>query len=158
MPGNGKTTYAVVFADYFGKEHGKTLYCPAEQAGANKDFQNLLNRLGIRASFDIQKNANVLTENDIIGLVQARGYKLIVLDSVNKMRITPEGIGKIRQACPELAILSIMQSTKDGNFKGSQEYKHDCDIYLNVENFVVYQSKARSAGAAKMAIDELIVS
>jgi hypothetical protein len=155
-PGNGKSTYAITFADYYSRNHGKVLYCPAEQAGANKDLQNLLNRTNVKGGFDIQQKANVLSADDLISLVSTQKYDLIVLDSINKMKISPDDITRIRTACPDLAIFAIMQSTKDGSFKGGQEYFHDCDVFLKIEDFVAYQTKARSAGKSYMPIDQLV--
>jgi len=36
-----------------------------------------------------------------------------------------------------------MQSTKDGKFKGSQEFLHDCDIRVNCEKPKAKQTKSR---------------
>ena len=156
-PGNGKSTYAVKFAHYFSKHHGKVLYFPAEQHGNDKDFQNLLKRTNAKG-FDIQRKANECTVDDIVSLVGKGQYKMIVLDSVNYMRLGHESINEIRKRVPLLAITAVMQSTKDGNFKGGQEYKHDCNLFVEVNSFIANQTKARSAGAANMLIDELIVS
>lgn len=155
MPGNGKSTYAVKFASYYAANHGRVLYFPAEQFGKNKDFQNLLKRVGAD-NFDVQRKANVCSVEDIIGLVGKGQYKLIVLDSVNYMKLGHDDIQKIRERLPNVAIVAVMQSTKEGNFKGGQEYKHDCNLFVYVESFVAYQQKARSAGQAQMSLDELI--
>ena len=156
-PGNGKTTYAVLFAEYFSKHHGKVAYFPAEQSGLNKDFQNLLKRADVGFNkVELITKANKAKLGDVIGVIKHYKCKLVVLDSINKMKLSPEDIEAIRKECPEVAILAVMQSTKDGSFKGSQEYKHDCDIFLTIEKFVAYQSKARGAGAAKLSIQELI--
>lgn len=153
-PGNGKTTYSVQFADYFAKNHGKVLYFPAEQFGNDKDFQNLLKR--VKASkFDIQRKANECSVRNIIGLVRRGNYKMIVLDSVNYMKISSEDIQTIRTEIPSLAIVAVMQSTKDGNFRGGQEYKHDCNIFVKIEGFMAFQEKSRSAGVAMLPIDKL---
>lgn len=155
-PGNGKSTYAVKFADYFNRHHGRVLYFPAEQSGEDKDFQNLLKRTNAKG-FDIQRKANQCNVEDIISLVGKGQYKMIVLDSVNYMKLSHEDINKIREKLPNLAITAVMQSTKEGGFKGGQEYKHDCNLFLEISNFTAFQTKARSAGAAKMSIEKLVV-
>lgn len=60
------------------------------------------------------------------------------------MILTAKDLIELKKKLPNTAIISIMQSTKEGNFKGSQEYFHDCDIFLEVNNQKVFQKKARS--------------
>ena len=144
-PGHGKSTFCVVFATYFSLNHGKTLYLPAEQRGKNADLKNMLNRTdGER--FILNQNPNKFdTIDKVIGEVKRLRFKLVVFDSINYMKFTPSDIAKLRAACPDLAILSVMQYTKEGNFRGSLEHKHDCDIFLTAKEFSIYQEKARSA-------------
>jgi len=54
------------------------------------------------------------------------------------------------------AVLAVLQSTKQGSFRGSQSYKHDCDIFVEIKNFKVVQEKARGqAAAARIDIEQL---
>lgn len=53
-------------------------------------------------------------------------------------------------------VLTVVQSTKQGSFRGSQAYKHDCDIFAEIKNFQVIQKKARGQeAAASVSINQL---
>ena len=72
------------------------------------------------------------------------------------MEFSPNDIKHFRQRCPDVAFLAVLQSTKAGNFRGSQAYKHDCDIFVEIKNFHVIQDKARGQeAAASVAIEQL---
>lgn len=140
LPGHGKSTFAVKFSEYFYNNHGRVLYLASEQPGINKPLQDLLNRFS--GSFDIDTRPTG-KPSEIIQ--DAKGYDLLVLDSVNNMRMAPDDVNKIRKALPKLSIVAIMQSTKDGGFKGSQEFLHDCDIRIDCQRPHAKQLKSRYA-------------
>jgi len=72
------------------------------------------------------------------------------------MEFTPEDIKQLRRQCPNTAVLVVLQSTKQGSFRGSQSYKHDCDIFVEIKKFQVVQEKARGQeAAASVAIEHL---
>ena len=138
LPGNGKTTAAIKLANYHSKNFGKTIYLSSEQRGINKPFQNLLRDND--ADFTIDTNPT----SDINKLAkQLQPYSMVVFDSVNHLNIDTDGIEFIRKKNPNLCIVCVMQSTKDGNHKGSQEFLHNCDIRVNMENGQAMQTKSR---------------
>lgn len=53
--------------------------------------------------------------------------------------VTPANFENLRKENPEVVFAIIMQSTKDGKFKGSNEYAHNSDI-----NIKVAESKAET--------------
>ena len=61
-------------------------------------------------------------------------YQFVVIDSINHMSITPKELRKLRGLHPTKAFICILQATKDGNFKGSNEFEHDTDISIKIEH------------------------
>ena len=59
LPGNGKTSFAVKFAEYFNKQHGKVLYLASEQSGIDLSFQEILKEQN--ATFQIHTDPRALT-------------------------------------------------------------------------------------------------
>lgn len=148
-PGHGKSTFSTEFAQYFEEHHGKVLYLASEQSGLNKPLQDLLNK--VNATFTINtKPTNKV--NEIIS--DSKRFDLLVIDSINNLGLTPDDIDKIREANPKLAVLAIMQSTKDGTFKGDQRFKHDCDIFLKCNRPKVYQTKSRYSPPSDIVVFE----
>ena len=39
--------------------------------------------------------------------------------------------------------MAVMQSTKDGGFKGGQDYFHDCDKFVVIDKLAASVSKSR---------------
>lgn len=139
-PGNGKSTTAIEFAQYYETHHGKVMFVASEQPGLNKPLQSLLERFN--ATFMVWRKP--VREVGVI-CDKIRGYDFVVIDSVNHMKLSPEDIAELRERNPKTSFLLVMQSTKDGSFKGSQEYLHDADIHVKMENFIANQTKSRFA-------------
>jgi len=144
-PGNGKSTTAIEFAQYYHTHHGKVMFVPSEQPGLNKPLQSLLERFN--ATFMVWRKP--VKDIDVIS-DKIKGYDLVVIDSVNHMKLSPEDIAELREKNPKSSFLLVMQSTKDGSFKGSQEYLHDADIHVQMENFIANQTKSRFAAPMKV--------
>lgn len=147
MPGNGKSTFAIKLGQYFQENHGKVLFLAGEQSGMNKPLQELLKINGVTFDIDTKPSKNAKEIAKI-----AKGYSMLIIDSVNHLNLAPYDIRDIKKALPSLSIVGIMQSTKEGNFKGSQEYLHDCDIRINCIEMVALQTKSRFAAKSEIPI------
>ena len=88
LPEQGKTSYCVKFATYYAANHGKVLYMPSEQSGKNLDFQKVIALMG-GTGFDIDINVNAYDFQKLLERVQ--GYDLVILDSVNNMKLKSTG-------------------------------------------------------------------
>lgn len=137
LPEQGKTSYCVKFATYYASQHGKVLYLPSEQSGKNLDFKQVLERME-GTGFDIDPNVNSYNFQQLLETVQ--GYDLVILDSVNNMNLSPQQVQEINKRA---AVMAVMQSTKDGGFKGSQDYFHDCDKFVIIDKLRASASKSR---------------
>ena len=50
-----------------------------------------------------------------------------------------------------MALITVQQATKDGKFRGSQQYAHNCDIIIEVIQGVAHHT-GRFAAPSEMAI------
>lgn len=144
-PGNGKSTTAIEFAQDFQNQFGKVLFIAAEQSGLNKPLQMLLERF--KATFDIWNKPN--SDIEVISSKIAP-YKLVVIDSVSNMKLSPDDIETLRKENPAASFLLVMQCNKDGHFRGSQEFLHNADIHVQMQNFTAKQTKSRFAPPSEM--------
>lgn len=71
------------------------------------------------------------------------------------MEFSHNDIKHFRQRCPDVAFLAVLKSTKAGNFRGSQAYKHDCDIFVEFKNFLIQYKARGQEAAASVAIEHL---
>jgi hypothetical protein len=143
MPGSGKSTFAIEFADYLQKHHGSTLYVASEQPNINLPLQSLLKRVEATFTVNTAPSANSLSKD-------VKGYKFAVIDSINHLGIDAMQLEEVRKENPSLSIVAIMQSTKDGNFKGSQEFLHNADIRVELDKLTAKQTKSRYAPPAEI--------
>lgn len=129
-PKQGKSILAVQFAQYLSENFGRVLYIASEegfsvtlqkkvaefaQDNPNLDFANYRNFEQIKEALHIRK------------------YQFVFIDSVNFIKITPEDVEDLKAQNRGTAFITIQQATKNGNFRGSQEFAHNCDMVIRVE-------------------------
>lgn len=119
-PGSGKSTYAIKFADYLSRNHGKTLYVSAEEL-IGYTLQDKIKRNGALKAKFVGELPNNLS-----------GWDFIFLDSAQKLGLKLSDIEKLNKKYPATAFIFIYQSTKSGEARGSQQDKHEVDIAINV--------------------------
>lgn len=132
-PKGGKSTMCIKLADYLSR-FGRVLYIAAEE-GFSATLQQKINDFSTE---DSQVDFANFREYDPIKSA-VRGYDFVFIDSVNKAKITVDELEEIKKKNPQTAFITILQSTKDGNFRGSQEFGHDCDIIIKVDNGIATQ-------------------
>lgn len=133
-PGNGKSTFALQFAGYLSKELGKSVLYVANEEGFGYTLQEKVKRLNVA-------NSNLyLCDSVPEDLSQ---FDVVFLDSVNNLGLEPEDL----KALPSgKAYVYVFQTTKDGNYMGKQEFAHDVDTVVRVENMNAYKDKNRYGG------------
>ena len=52
-------------------------------------------------------------------------------------------IEKMRKATPGASYMVILQSVKDGDFKGDNQWAHNCDIMVNINDGKAQVKKTR---------------
>jgi len=147
-PKQGKSILSVKWAKYLSENFGRVLYVASEEV-FSKTLQKKV------AEFAMDNNnldfANFRDFEQIKAAVNAGNYKFVFIDSVNFIKITPEDVEDIKAENPATAFITIQQATKSGQFRGSQEFAHNCDVVIRVDNGIAYQ-QGRFAEHTEMAI------
>lgn len=121
-PKFGKSYLCLDFAGYLARYHGKVLYVAYEEK-LDKTLQ------------DKMKDKNVFHENLILADTlpdDLSAYDFVFLDSVNKLGLSPKDLEILKLQNKGLSFIYVFQATKDGQFKGSNEFQHDVDIVVEV--------------------------
>lgn len=136
--GHGKSTFAISFAEYLANNFGPVLFNSAEE-GISLTLQDKLKNLRSDDLFishhkDFHSIKKYLKRSDC---------KFIILDSVNHMNLTPDNIEELRKMNKTRGFISIHQVTKSGDFKGNNQFLHNCDVEIIVENYKPIIKKSR---------------
>jgi predicted ATP-dependent serine protease len=129
-PKQGKSILAVQFAQYLSENFGKVLYIASEE-GFSVTLQKKVAEFAMNnPNLDF---ANYRDFKQIQEALHVRKYQFVFIDSVNFIKITPEDVEDLKSANKGTAFITIQQATKNGNFRGSQEFAHNCDMVIRVE-------------------------
>ena len=140
-PGNGKSTFNILLARYFASEFNKKVLFVAKEEGTGYTLHEKFKRL---KAF----HPNIFVTSNLPE--QVVGYDFVFIDSVNEMKLTPEDLQKMRIKNPKISFVYVFKSTKDGNFRGSQDFEHDVDISVKIENGFALTEKSRFGGSGFM--------
>ena len=127
-PGGGKTTWCISFAKYLAQQHDLQVLFASIEEGINHTAQDKLRRL------------NATHPNLIVSDYMPEDlsqFDVVFIDSVNSFRYSVKDLQRLRKANPNIILIYIFQSTKNGQFKGSQEYEHDVDVVIRAEDGVI---------------------
>lgn len=121
-PKMGKSYLCIDFAGHLARNHGNVLYVAREE-GLDFTLQKKLNDKDV-----MHPNLFVASElpNDL------NPYQFVFLDSVNKLGLTAEQLTDLKRKYPHKSFVFIFQTTKDGNFRGSNSFQHDVDVVVEV--------------------------
>lgn len=149
-PKQGKSIFSVKFANYLSQKFGPVLYVASEE-GFSATLQKKIADFGMaNRNMDF---ANFREYEQIKSALENKKYKFVFIDSVNFIKVTPDQIEELKAANPGTAFVTIQQATKGGQFRGSQEYAHNCDMICEVINGVAHHT-GRYNGHTEMAIFE----
>jgi hypothetical protein len=135
LPKSGKSNFCIQLASYLSRNFGKVLYVSAEEGTSKSLVDKLQFQLAHSSNLDITPTRSI---NEIQKAV--KGYDFVFLDSVNISQIDAPILETLKANNPNTSFISVIQSTKNGNFKGSQEFAHNCDIVVKVDSGKAYQS------------------
>ncbi|MCC7302500.1 MAG: hypothetical protein IT233_07660 [Bacteroidia bacterium] len=121
-PKMGKSYLCVEFAGYLARNHGKVLYVAREE-GLDKTLQIKLNDKNV-------KHPNLFVSDYLPE--DLSGYDFIFLDSVNKLGLSPAHLDSLRKTHKGKSFIFVFQTTKDGNFRGKNEFQHDVDVVIEI--------------------------
>lgn len=121
-PKMGKSYLCIDFAGYLARNHGRVLYV-AKEEGLDMTLQKKL------AEKDVaHPNLSVAS----ILPSELPGYDFIFLDSVSRLKLSPEDLRKLRASNPAKSFIFIFQTTKEGKFRGENAFQHDVDVVIEV--------------------------
>jgi hypothetical protein len=121
-PKMGKSYLCIDFAGHLARHHGNVLYV-AKEEGLDFTLQKKLT------------DKNVLHPNLFVASELPKDlspYQYIFLDSVNKLGYTAEQLNDLKKRYPYKSFIFIFQTTKNGNFRGSNSFQHDVDVVVEV--------------------------
>jgi hypothetical protein len=121
-PKMGKSYLCIDFAGYLARNHGKVLYV-AKEEGLDMTLQKKLNE------------KHVAHPNLFVSSIMPQNlsvYDFVFLDSVNRLGLQPEDLNRLRALNPTKSFVFVFQTSKTGNFKGSQSFQHDVDVVIEV--------------------------
>lgn len=122
LPKMGKSYFSVDFAGYLAKNHGTVLYV-AKEEGFDETF-----RIKLEETKAVHPDLYVsdYLPDDL------SPYNFIILDSVTRLGLNVEDLNRMKEEYPDKGLIYIFQATKQGKFRGSNEFQHDVDIVLEV--------------------------
>jgi len=115
--------------------YGKVLYVTPEQYDA-PTLTMLLNRLNIRIPDNLKFAEYIGDENPA-------DYDFIFIDSVNDHDMTYPEFKELRKKYKNKSFISVFQTTKDGDFRGVQKWKHKADLACEVDAGKITVTKSR---------------
>lgn len=121
-PKMGKSFFCIDFAGYLARNHGKVLYIAREE-GLDMTLQEKLNAKDV-------KHPNLFVSDTIPEDLSY--FDFIFFDSVNKLGLSASDLETLKQSNPNKSFIYVFQTTKEGNFRGANEFQHDVDVVIQV--------------------------
>jgi len=142
-PGSGKSTFTIKFQKYLASQHNFKVLFWAKEEGLSRTTQEKFERL---EAFD--KNIFIAEElpKDL------SNYDFLVIDSVNDAKISDEEVEKIQKDFPNLSLIMVFQTTKDGKFRGENTWEHLVDTVIQVSNGKAITGKNRFGAKGEVDI------
>lgn len=135
LPGAGKTTFLLLFAEFLAKNFGPVLYVSPEEYDT-PTMTMMLDRL----------NINVPTNFHIVERIDdddPSKFDFVIIDSVNDHDLTYPEFRKLKSKYKDQSFINVFQTTKDNDFRGVQKWKHKSDLACIVDNGQVEITKSR---------------
>lgn len=142
MPKTGKSYLMIEFAGYLARNHGSVLYVAKEEE-LDDTLQEKLR--------DTEVKHPDLFVSDYLPS-DLSGYNFIFLDSVTKMRLSPDDLVQLGKRYPNISFIYVFQATKHGAFRGSNEFQHDVDVVIEVPEKGIARQFGRFNQGATMKI------
>lgn len=145
-PGSGKSTLSIELAHYLAANHGRRVAYVAKEEGIGATIQEKFARLNaFHANIDIHSNR--LPDHP-------EQYQYIFIDSVNEFGIEYEQLSALQHTWKAKGInpVYIFKGTKDGSFRGSQEFEHLVDVSVKTEDGIARTEKSRFGGKGALVV------
>jgi len=126
-PGQGKSTFTTGLAKDLADYENRVLFIAAEE-GFSKSLQQKFS--GYES--DRVTIGDCRTLVSIKNVLKGNKFDVIILDSVQQLRITPEQLTGLRRDNKSTSFIYILQATKSGHFKGDNSFAHDADVEIKM--------------------------
>ena len=147
LPKAGKTHLAIQFAQYLEKKYGGVMYISGEE-GVEQPFNEKLKIYG--SSFSVAYD--VKGSFGIMKAIEKTSPKFVFIDSLNRLGLDVDDIIKFKKTFPQTVFVYILQSTKEGRFKGSQSIEHEVTSTIQVIEGVAHQRGRTVQEPTEMAV------
>lgn len=121
-PKMGKSYLCIDFAGNLARNHGKVLYVAKEEK-LDATLQKKLNDTNV-------KHPNLFVSDYLPTTLS--NYDYVFIDSVNKMELQPNDLDALKANNPGVSFIYVFQTTKEGNFRGSNHFQHDVDVVIEI--------------------------
>ena len=145
-PKGGKSLWAMQFANYLANHFGEVLYIASEEGFKGTIKQKITEWTDNRTNLNFANYKGYEEIKDGIS-----NYNFVFIDSLDFAKITVEEMEQLKRDNPAVSFVTIKQVTKDGKFRGSQEYAHNCDIIIEIIDGIANQ-KGRYNPQAEMEV------
>ncbi len=136
LPKSGKSTLCLDFAKHLAENHGKVLYCAIEEK-FGYTLKEKLERL--KAEHPKLYVAESIPEN-------LSDYNFVFIDSVSRAQLSIDDLNRLRRDNPGVAFIFIFHSTKNGQFRGQNQFAHDVDVIIEVKDGIAKANGRFSPG------------
>lgn len=143
-PKNGKTSFSFQFADYL-SVFGPVLYVLADQ-GIGQATKKLITDMKVHGN----SNLFFMGTRDLQELdekISNGDFKFIFLDLINNFQISAQQMEDFIHKHRDKGFILVMESTKNGDFRGEQKWTHIVDSIIKVENFVADNTGRYGSGS-----------
>jgi hypothetical protein len=147
IPKSGKSILCVQWANYLAHNFGKVLYIASEE-GYGQTLQQKFDEWAVPRSENLFiSNAKSFEDID----KACEGFDFVFIDSVNYAHIEVDDLEQIKDNHKRAAFITILQATKGGDFRGSQQYAHNCDVVISVADGIAH-GKGRFAAESEVRV------
>lgn len=141
-PKYGKSNLCLDFAGYLARNHGKVLYVTKEEQ-VHETFRKKLIDLGV-ASSNFQATGSLPSD--------LSKWDFIFLDSLTRLYISNDELEALKSSYPDKSFISVLQVTKQGDARGSNQYIHNADVIVNLPEIGKAEQFGRFNQGAEMHI------
>lgn len=147
LPGQGKSYWLLQMAKFFANYYGPVQVLRLEEADPTLKLK--LDELNITDSDNI-------TFVDRTEYRNSKGYKVVIVDSVQSLDdFGGHTIREMKSKYPSTIFIYVVQTTKEGDARGSNTWPHEVDAVYKVVNRTVYWVKSRYGGSGSAPVVSL---
>lgn len=134
-PKQGKTHYSFQFANYL-TQFGTVLYILSDEGiGYTVKDKIIANGLDKNEKVSFLETREI---REIESAIKSGNYKFVFIDLIGNIRngdepLTHDDFYNLRKRHANVSFIPVFASTKNGTFKGPNEWGHDVDVLVEVE-------------------------